>query len=94
MDHHHHHDPMTSLRFRIYIGGELTLEQWIDANDPASGDLAATTADLHAAACAQAEERGELWLLEVYDPAAQDSTLRIGTDTTAMTLPVPLWGVQ
>jgi len=92
MDHHHHHrpNPETSLRFRIFVGGRLTLEQWIDAADPASGDLAAATADLHATACTQADAAGQTWQLEVFDPAVPDVLLRIGTDTTGMILPLAL----
>jgi hypothetical protein len=93
MSHHHpEHDPDSRLRLRLFIGGTMADEHWIDAADPKAGDLAAATSDLHAAAVEAASAAGDVWMIEVYDPdAAPDSAyLRIGTDTEGMTDPQPL----
>lgn len=104
--HHHHperddispdHDPATSLRFRLYVGGKLQQTQWIDALDPHADDVAEVTTMLHAKAARAAEAGGLAWIVEVYDPTAQPEVayLRFGTDLAGMQEPRPvsmIWG--
>jgi hypothetical protein len=93
MSHHHpEHDPDSRLRLRLFIGGTMADEHWIDATDPKAGDLAEATSQLHAAACDEADRQGQLWLIEVYDPSAPPGAayLRVGTDTEGMCDPLPL----
>jgi hypothetical protein len=80
------------LRFRVYLGGVLADEVWIDAADPGSRDLATMTAIMQADLCQRAALDGVPWLLEVYDPGAPPgaSCLRLGTDADGMVYPVPL----
>jgi hypothetical protein len=80
------------LRFRVYLGGELADEVWIDAADPGSRDQATMTAIMQADICQRAALDGVPWLLEVFDPGspAGCAYLRLGTDTDGMTLPVPM----
>jgi len=92
--HHHHpeHDPETSLRFRLYIGGKVQAEQWIDATDPDAGDVAEVTSMFHADACRAADSEGFPWVIEVYDPTADPEVayLRFGTDIGKLDEPHPV----
>jgi hypothetical protein len=78
------------LRFRVYLGGVLADEVWIDAADPGSRDLATMTAIMQADICQRAALDGVPWLLEVYDPGspAGSAYLRLGTDKDGMGCPV------
>lgn len=80
------------LRFRVYIGGELADEHWLDALAPgAAGQMAAVRAR-HLALTEDAAEAGEPWLVEVFDPgeAGDRAYIRLGTDTEGMLDPLPL----
>jgi hypothetical protein len=69
------------LRFRVWVGGRLLLEEWITAPDHA-----AVAAVKHAAV---ALDTGEPWLVEVFDPEAPaaEAYMRFGTDTAGMVDP-------
>jgi len=79
-----HHD---QLRFRLWVGGSLVREDWLPG---ASLEAGAELARAHARISAAAEDRGEQWLVEVYDPDAppDEGHMRFGTDTSGMVAPV------
>lgn len=72
------------LRFRIYVGGQLRAEEWVD--EPADAPAAA---ERHAR---MALGPGQPWLVEVFNPdAPPDSAyLRFGTDQGGMVEPLDL----
>jgi hypothetical protein len=79
--------PTAGFRFRVWVGGELVLEEWLYEG------VAAHWAD-HAASrhAALALADGRPWLIEVYDPSAgeEHGYLRFGTDRRGMVEPMPL----
>ena len=79
------------LRFRIWIGGRLTVEQWVDVFELTVPMLAQMQAD-HVAAVDRANAAGLAWMIEVYDPAEPDQVayFRFGTDRDAMVQPEPV----
>lgn len=99
----HHHDPPTppegfraaasALRLRLWIGGELRDEVWIDSADANSAELASMTAAYHVRITEMAEAAGVVWMTEVYDPAAEPDRayLRIGTDPAGMSSETQPW---
>jgi len=100
MPHHHPHDPptppegfraLTALRLRLWIGGELRDELWINADDPNVSELTDATSAYHLRVTEMAEAAGVPWMTEVYDPAAAPDRayLRIGTDAAGMIDPQP-----
>ena len=98
----HHHDPptppegfraLTALRLRLWIGGELRDELWINADDPNAGELTEATSAYHLRVTEMAEAAGVVWMTEVYDPAADPdhAYLRIGTDLAGMSAGARRW---
>lgn len=84
---HHRREPDSRLRFRLFLGGELFDETWIDAANATEADRVVTaTRSMHAEATVEAERAGMLWLIEVYDPSAHPAIafLRFGTDLAGM----------
>ena len=78
---------MGALRFRIWLGGDLHLEEWIDEHaDPVA---AADAARRHATITMTATVP---WLVEVYDPTADPTNayIRFGTDDKGMVEPRPI----
>jgi hypothetical protein len=75
---------LAALRLRLYIGGMVTDEQWVD-----SADLVEEIGQRHQDAAAEADARGIAWLVEIYDPAAPQEAayLRFGTDEAGMVMP-------
>jgi hypothetical protein len=84
--------PDPRLRFRIWIGGKLVSEEWLDTSDTNATRLASTIQAKQAEIVTKAAETGSVWLAEVYDPAAPRSKayLRFGTDRTGMHQPRPI----
>jgi hypothetical protein len=74
--------PADSLRFRLYVAGELVDEQWAAENGP---ELAAG----HQRIAEQADAAGKLWLVEVFNPDEPEDAayFRFGTDTGGMVAP-------
>jgi hypothetical protein len=72
------------LRFRVWVDGKLTLEEWID--DPEKADPAAGR---HAVA---ALASGKPWLVEIFDPdlPEEEAYIRFGSDPAGMVEPIPL----
>lgn len=72
------------LRVRLYIGGELCFEEWVDASGI---DKAAQR---HAAQ--QLKHPGKEWNVEVFDPTEPENEayLRFGSSTEGMVQPVPV----
>lgn len=103
-DHRHQHtDPptppegfraLTALRLRLWIGGELRDELWINADDPNVSELTDATAAYHLRITEMADAAGIVWMTEVYDPGQPEDRayLRIGTDLDGMHEPRPLNG--
>jgi hypothetical protein len=82
--------PDPRLRFRVYIGGRLVDETWVDCSAPGAGAVADAVQARHEALAADADHEGVPWVIEVYDPEQPDSIpFRLGTDPTGMVLPVP-----
>jgi hypothetical protein len=80
------------LRFRLWIDGVLEAERWIDCAAPDVTDQVDAVRDAHAALAAAADQRGQLWLAEVYNPEEpeRNAYLRFGTDRDGMMDPLPL----
>lgn len=75
---------MSALRFRVWVAGQLRLEEWLDERiNPAAS---AEAAQRHAAL---AMASGHPWLVEIYDPDADEANayVRFGTDTAGMVEP-------
>ena len=76
------------LRFRLWVDGELTREDWLPGAT-LDGDLwLLETVGVRA-------EAPEPWLIEVYDPGGADADeeyLRFGSDAAGMVVPVVLIG--
>lgn len=94
----HHHDPPTppegfrvqsALRLRLWIGGELRDELWVDADDPNTADLTNLTAAYHRRITDMADAAGITWMTEVYNPELPEAHayLRVGTDKAGMVDP-------
>lgn len=80
---------MSALRFRVWVGGQLRLEEWLDEKiHPAAAEDAAQR---HAAT---AMASGRPWLVEIYNPDADeaDAYIRFGTDTAGMVEPTQTFG--
>lgn len=79
------------LRFRVWVSGELVLEDWAVVSDEAA---AAEAGDIlgarHSHIAREAHAAGKRWLAELYDPGAApgEAYLRFGTDTAGMVNPV------
>lgn len=73
------------LRFRLYLGGRLAAEHWLDATNPDHLDHTDTLRRHHKQATDRADADGTPWLIEIYDPAKPPATayLRYGTATGA-----------
>lgn len=72
------------LHFLVWVDGEQTLDEWVDAryvDDPTA--LAYRHAE-------QALASGRPWCVEVVDPDGELPTIRFGTDRRRMTMPVAL----
>lgn len=66
------------LRFRLYVRGELVAEDWLT---PGNAETTEATARRHGARADQANEAGDDWVLEVWDPDYPDEPLRIGPES-------------
>jgi hypothetical protein len=75
-----------TLRFRVWVDGELVREDWLPGITPIVG---ADLARQHAAVASLAQDSGKTWLVEVYDPdaPADEGYLRFGSDTEGMVCP-------
>lgn len=80
------------VRFRVYIAGKLTAESWLDTSNPDYGRMSADIGDAHAELVNAAETRGQLWLIESYQPGLPEhrAYTRMGTDPAGMVDPIPL----
>ena len=78
------------LRFRLFVGGQLIDQVWLNADNPADHDRIDEVRDRHDALSVQADADGLPWMVEVYDPALHDreAYLRFGTDTDGMVQPL------
>jgi hypothetical protein len=85
-------DHDTRLRFRLFVAGEMVRETWIDAASTGGQRSGLITAADHITLRNKAEADGQPWMVEVFDPAAEDGYLRFGTDPSLMTDPRPLAG--
>lgn len=79
------------LRFRLYVGGRLAVEYWAGlGHDPELAELGKQAAERLGGI---ASRRGASWMLEVTDPSETDpalGSLRYGTDTAGMVMPVQI----
>lgn len=77
------------LRLRVFTGGTLADEQWIDTASPDCLRLAEETQKRHVALVEQAVRDGRPWLVETYDPGQPEGSryIRVGTDTRGMRVP-------
>jgi hypothetical protein len=82
----------SGLRFRLWVAGVLEAEQWIDVDAVGMEGQVDAVRDAHAALAAAADERGALWLAEVYNPEEPEHNayFRFGTDPEGMIDPLPL----
>jgi hypothetical protein len=78
------------MRFRLWVGGELADEVWIDSTNPDADALMARFGTRQGKSAAEAAAAGRRWLVEVYDPALPEdhAYLRFGTDDHGMRDPV------
>ena len=77
------------LRLRLYIDGAVFDEVWIDVSH-ADAQLRMDAAQhRHLALTGQAADRGQRWMVEVYDPARPEAEayMRFGTDPLGMVEP-------
>lgn len=82
----------TRLRFRLYIDGRLSAEQWINVDDPdCMSHYEAIEQTFHTAS-SLADLAGAVWCVEHYDPAKPpaEAYTRIGSDTGMMRDPLPV----
>lgn len=77
------------LRFRIYIDATLADQTWIDASNPDAQRITTKLQHKHHRMARTAEQAGQAWLIEIYNPAMPDDQayLRFGTDTAGMVAP-------
>lgn len=77
------------LRLRVFTGGTLADEQWIDTASPDCLRRAEETRNRHVALVEQAVRDGRPWLVETYDPDQPEESryIRVGTDTRGMRVP-------
>jgi hypothetical protein len=68
-----------SLRIRLYIAGQLKDETWLRPGDTDTEDMGVAVGRLHAEMCEAAEQAGQTWAIEVYDPEDDDG-LSFGTE--------------
>jgi hypothetical protein len=80
------------LRFRFYLAGVVVDQEWVDATQPGAQQRVDAIQRRHAGAGDRANARGQLWLAEVYDPAAppDHAYIRFGTDAALMEHPQPV----
>lgn len=80
------------LRLRFWTGGQLRDEVWLSADDTDAAALAEHVATHHAQLAHLAEAAGVPWLVEAFDPSAEEGSayVRYGTDTAGMVQPVPV----
>ena len=74
------------IRFRLYVAGELVDEVWFDVSNPDVDALADRARDRHTAMALEADAAGQLWMVEIYNPAAsaESAYMRFGTDADGM----------
>lgn len=77
------------MRFRAYVAGELVDEVWLDVTNPEVAQQVDHVRDRHLGIAARAERAGQVWLVEVFDPAVSPDRAhqRFGTDMDGMTEP-------
>jgi hypothetical protein len=85
---------MNGLRFRVFVGGALKHEEWLEIED-----MGQTRGEMAARAIAAVErhaqiafsEPGRPWMIEVYDPdqPPDRAYTRLGTDLEGMVDPRP-----
>jgi hypothetical protein len=77
------------LRARMYVGGELRDEQWLDVSDPGHEEATDELLRRHLDLAERSTAAGLSWLLEMYDPGLPAGLryLRLGTDATRMANP-------
>jgi hypothetical protein len=73
-----------SLRMRLFVAGHMTADVWVHSTEGV--ELLGAE---HQRLAMEAQARGELWLVEVYDPQAPPGLgyLRFGTDRFGMVEP-------
>ncbi len=77
------------LRFRVWVAGILKHEVWINVDDADAEQQMEAGKAAHVAIVKAAEEAGNPWLVEVYDPAlpVERAHSRWGTDPDGMVDP-------
>lgn len=85
---------VSRLRVRVFIGGQLADEAWIDAGAPDALIQVDWVNERHLAMVQAAHAGGQPWLVELHDAGRppDDCCLRIGTDTEGMIAPLPAAG--
>lgn len=75
------------LRFRLYLDGEIVIEEWIAVNDQEAIELAPGR---HASEAAKHPEKE--WMIEVFDPDApeDEAYARFGSDKEGMVMPLQI----
>lgn len=81
------------LRLRLFVGGQLADETWIDADAPDANDLITAVMRLHQEAAEAAQAAGTPWMIEAFDPEAPvgSAYVRLGTDSSLMQRPTATW---
>ena len=84
--------PDPRLRLRLYLDGTVVDQVWIDSTSPTAQQQIDSTQRRQAALAEQADARGQVWMAEVFDPAAPEDNayLRFGTDPGGMIEPRPV----
>lgn len=79
------------VRIRLFVSGTVVDETWIEAGQ--SEDWIKSEGTRAGLICRDANRRGDLWLFELYNPAAphpRNAYVRYGTDVGMMTQPEPI----
>lgn len=80
------------LRFRVWVAARMVDEVWVDTSEPGAGAVVDTVQLRHELLAMEADSLGQVWLIEVYDPAAVPGHeyVRFGTDAAGMVSPMEL----
>ncbi len=81
-----------SLRFRLYVDRRIVAEAWVSP-EPGFADRAAEVGAEQNELARAADEAGQLWHVEVYDPSLPPEVAyaRLGTDKGAMVIPIEIY---
>jgi hypothetical protein len=80
------------LRFRMWVGGHLVCDGWVDTSQPGAQQQVDTIQAGQLERAEAASAAGARWLIEVYNPEAPEDQayLRFGTDKAGMHDPHPM----